>query len=167
MVLGLMDCPLELKANPQMRREKVHIGCGAGFGGDRPLAALKLLQRVDLNYIVLECLAERTLADLYHAEEAGGEGYDPRIAEWMRLLLPLAVEKGTCIITNMGAMNSLGAQEKVLQIASSLGISITVGVAHQFAITKSGGVFSNFSFFSHCHMFGEVQAKCCYYISGG
>ncbi|GMP43295.1 hypothetical protein CsSME_00012708 [Camellia sinensis var. sinensis] len=61
-----------------MRREKVHIGCGAGFGGDRPLAALKLLQRVDLNYIVLECLAERTLADLYHAEEAGGEGYDPR-----------------------------------------------------------------------------------------
>ncbi|CAL5381819.1 unnamed protein product [Camellia sinensis] len=135
--LDISSYPLRQRANPQMRREKVYIGCGAGFGGDRPLAALKLLQRVDLNYIVLECLAERTLADLYHAEEAGGEGYDPRIAEWMRLLLPLAVEKGTCIITNMGAMNSLGAQEKVLQIASSLGISITVGVAHQFAITKS------------------------------
>lgn len=25
------------------------------------------------------------------------------VDEWMRLLLPLAVEKGTCIITNMGA----------------------------------------------------------------
>ncbi|THG00406.1 hypothetical protein TEA_019682 [Camellia sinensis var. sinensis] len=76
--LDISSYPLRQRANPQMRREKVHIGCGAGFGGDRPLAALKLLQRVDLNYIVLECLAERTLADLYHAEEAGGEGYDPR-----------------------------------------------------------------------------------------
>lgn len=25
------------------------------------------------------------------------------VSEWMSLLLPLAVEKGTCIITNMGA----------------------------------------------------------------
>lgn len=25
------------------------------------------------------------------------------VSEWMRLLLPLAVERGTCIITNMGA----------------------------------------------------------------
>uniref|UniRef100_A0A5B6YVI6 Uncharacterized protein n=1 Tax=Davidia involucrata TaxID=16924 RepID=A0A5B6YVI6_DAVIN len=133
------DCVIKLRVNPQRRREKVYIGCGAGFGGDRPSAALKLLQRVrELNYLVLECLAERTLADRCQAMESGGDGYDPRISEWMHLLLPLAVERGTCIITNMGAMDPLGAQEKVLGIASSLGISITVGVAHQFAITKSG-----------------------------
>ncbi|KAG5538429.1 hypothetical protein RHGRI_019113 [Rhododendron griersonianum] len=130
--------PVYKREDPQRRRQKVYIGCGAGFGGDRPLAALKLLQRVDLNYIVLECLAERTLADRYHAKEAGGVGYDPRIDEWMRLLLPLAVEKGTCIITNMGAMCSVTAQKKVLEIASSLGISISVGVVNQFAIRKAG-----------------------------
>lgn len=65
------------RENPQKRKEKVYIGCGAGFGGDRPLAALKLLQRVkELNYIVLECLAERTLADRYQALVSGGDGYD-------------------------------------------------------------------------------------------
>ena len=52
------------RVNPKRRRDKVYVGCGAGFSGDRPMAAFKLLQSVnELNYIVLECLAERTLAD--------------------------------------------------------------------------------------------------------
>ncbi|KAD3069137.1 hypothetical protein E3N88_37017 [Mikania micrantha] len=118
---------------------KLFCGCGAGFSGDRPLAALKLLQKVkDLNYLVLECLAERTLADRYQAVMSGGDGYDPRISEWMQLLLPLAVDRGVCIITNMGATNALAAQEKVLEIASKLGVRITVGVAYQFDIAKAG-----------------------------
>lgn len=57
----------------------MYVGCGAGFGGDRPMAAFKLLQRVkELNYLVLECLAERTLADRYRVMVSGGKGYDPR-----------------------------------------------------------------------------------------
>jgi hypothetical protein len=96
------------RENPKRRRETVYVGCGAGFGGDRPLAALKLLQRVEeLNYLVLECLAERTLADRWLSMASGGLGYDPRVSEWMQLLLPLAVERGTCIITNMGASKCL------------------------------------------------------------
>ncbi|GKG51418.1 hypothetical protein Tco_0541802, partial [Tanacetum coccineum] len=67
------------RVNPKKRKDKVFVGCGAGFGGDRPLAALKLLQTVkDLDYLVLECLAERTLADRYQAVKSGGDGYDPR-----------------------------------------------------------------------------------------
>ena len=55
----------------------MYIGCGAGFGGDKPMAALKLLQWVKaLNYLVLECLAERTLADRYQAMVYRGNGYD-------------------------------------------------------------------------------------------
>ena len=43
------------------------------------MAALKLLQRVkELNYLVLECLAERTLADHYQVMVSGGDGYDSR-----------------------------------------------------------------------------------------
>ena len=55
------------------------IGCGAGFGGDRPIAALKLLQRVEnLNYLILECLAECTLADRYQVMLSSGDSYDSR-----------------------------------------------------------------------------------------
>ncbi|XP_048422133.1 uncharacterized protein LOC103932335 isoform X2 [Pyrus x bretschneideri] len=133
------NCAIKLRDNPEKRRDKVYIGCGAGFGGDRPLAALKLLQRVkELNYIVLECLAERTLAERYQVMVSGGDGYDSRISDWMRLLLPLAVESETCIITNMGAMDPHGAQEKVIEIAGSLGLNISVAVAHEVSITNTG-----------------------------
>ncbi|PON68845.1 Cofactor assembly of complex C subunit B [Trema orientale] len=66
--------------NCVIKLDKVCIGCRAGFGGDRPLGALKLLQRVKgLNYLVLERLAERTLADRYQVMVSGGDGYDPRM----------------------------------------------------------------------------------------
>ncbi|ONI23008.1 hypothetical protein PRUPE_2G164100 [Prunus persica] len=136
---GIRNCVIKLRENSQKRRDKVYIGCGAGFGGDRPFAALKLLQRVkELNYIVLECLAERTLAERYQVMVSGGDGYDSRISDWMRLLLPLAVERGTCIITNMGAMDPHGAQEKVIEIASSLGLSVSVAVAHEISVANTG-----------------------------
>ncbi|CAN4125683.1 unnamed protein product [Withania somnifera] len=134
----IFDCEIRLRVNPQRRKDKVYIGCGAGFGGDRPIAALKLLQRVkELDYLVLECLAEHTLAERYEAMKSGGKGYDPRISEWMKLLLPLAVENEVCIITNMGANDPFGAQDEVLRLASGLGISTTVGLAHQVAVVRS------------------------------
>ncbi|XP_022975426.1 uncharacterized protein LOC111474742 isoform X2 [Cucurbita maxima] len=131
------DCTIKLRVNPKKRRDKVYIGCGAGFGGDRPTAALKLLQRVkDLNYLVLECLAERTLADRHQAMSSGGDGYDSR--NWMKLLLPLAVKRNICIITNMGAMDPPGAQQNVIEIASSLGLSVSVAVAYEVSVKESG-----------------------------
>ncbi|KAL5718518.1 hypothetical protein ACHQM5_011411 [Ranunculus cassubicifolius] len=134
------NCEIKLRSNPQRRNSQVYIGCGAGFAGDRPLSALKLLQRVTkLDYLVLECLAERTLADRYQFMLSGHDvGYDPRIKEWMMLLLPLALEKGTCIITNMGAIDPIGAQKQVLDVADHLGFSITVAVAFEATLAEAG-----------------------------
>ncbi|KAK1267622.1 hypothetical protein QJS04_geneDACA000460 [Acorus gramineus] len=127
------------RRNPRRLKERVYVGCGAGFGGDRPAAALKLLQRVrELDYLVLECLAERTLADRYQVMMSGGVGYDPRISKWMSLLLPLAVERGVCIITNMGAVDPLGAQKEVLDVANSLNLSVSVSMAYEFTPSSSG-----------------------------
>ncbi|KAH1126663.1 hypothetical protein GYH30_015601 [Glycine max] len=57
----------------------------------------------------------------------------------MHMLLPLALERGTCIITNMGAMDPLGAQQKVLEIANSLGLNVSVAVAHEVFVTNIVG----------------------------
>ncbi|XP_051130885.1 uncharacterized protein LOC127251285 [Andrographis paniculata] len=138
-VMETHDCVVRPRLNPRRRKEKVVVGCGAGFGGDRPPAALKLLQRVkELDYLVLECLAERTLAERCAAVKSGGKGYDPRVSEWMEMLLPLAVERGVRIITNIGAKSPYGAQEEVLQIAKKLGISVSVGVAYQSSVSEIG-----------------------------
>ncbi|GKU96877.1 hypothetical protein SLEP1_g10060 [Rubroshorea leprosula] len=151
------DCVIKARVKPQRRKDKVHIGCGAGFGGDRPLAALKLLNKVkELNYLVLECLAERTLAERCQVMMSGGDGYDSRISEWMSRLLPLAVERGTCIITNMGAMDPVGAQENVVEIASSLGLSVTVAVAQEVSLQEFGMLaclwFIDVSMAFHCYI---------------
>jgi hypothetical protein len=83
-------------------------------------------------------LAERTLAIRYDMMMSGGHGYDPRISEWMLELLPTTVEKGVRIITNMGAMDVLGAQEEVLRVAKRLSLSITVVVAYEIFETHTG-----------------------------
>ncbi|KAF7109467.1 hypothetical protein CFC21_109721 [Triticum aestivum] len=132
----VQNCVVKLRSNPQRRKNQVYVGCGAGFGGDRPMAALKLLERVEeLNYIVLECLAERTLADRYQVMLSGGKGFDPRVKEWLSMLLPLALDREVCIITNMGAIDPPGAQKEILDLASSLGLEITVAVAYESSIS--------------------------------
>ncbi|PZR23729.1 MAG: ABC transporter substrate-binding protein, partial [Azospira oryzae] len=43
-------------------KDKIRIGCGSGFSGDRLDPAIVLAQKGKLDYLVLECLAERTIA---------------------------------------------------------------------------------------------------------
>ena len=40
----------------------IRIGSGAGYGGDRIEPAIDLMERGNLDYIIFECLAERTIA---------------------------------------------------------------------------------------------------------
>lgn len=37
-------------------------------------------------------------------------------------------------------MDPCGAQEKVLEVANSLGLSVSVAVAHEIGLTKSGSL---------------------------
>ena len=52
----------------------LRIGSGAGYQGDRVAPALELLSEVQLDYIVLECLAERTLALAHARMDCGSRG---------------------------------------------------------------------------------------------
>ncbi len=101
-----------------MAVKKLRIGSGAGFGGDRLDPALTLMERGNLDYIVFECLAERTIA-LAQREKQGnpGKGFNPLFEYRMEKVLPLAFQKGIKVLTNMGAANPLGALDKLATIA--------------------------------------------------
>ena len=43
-------------------KKSIRIGSGAGFSGDRLEPAVILAEQGKLDYLVLECLAERTIA---------------------------------------------------------------------------------------------------------
>lgn len=99
------------------------MGAGAGYSGDRIPPALELAEKGALDYLVFECLAERTiaLAQLQRSQDARF-GFDALLAARMRAVLPSCVAQGTKIISNMGAANPLAAGHEVLRVARQLGI---------------------------------------------
>jgi hypothetical protein len=102
----------------------IRIGSGAGYSGDRIEPALELAEKGDIQYLVFECLGERTVALAQQARMKYPEsGYDPLLEERMRAVLPICAAKGIKIVTNMGAANPEAAARKTAQIAKSLGLS--------------------------------------------
>ena len=98
----------------------VRIGCGAGFQGDRLEPALILAEHGKLDYLMLECLGERTvaLAQLRKLHDPG-HGYDSLLERRMTGLLPLIKRNGVRVVTNMGAANPLAGAEKIVAIAKT------------------------------------------------
>ena len=107
----------------------LRIGCGAGYSGDRIEPALELAEHGDLDYLVFECLAERTIALAQQARmKDPALGYDPLLEARMLAVLKPCADRGIKIITNMGAANPLAAAAKTRQIAASLGLFLLIGV---------------------------------------
>ena len=108
-------------------KHKIRIGCGAGFSGDRLEPAIVLTEKGALDYLVLECLAERTIALAQKRKlQDPTKGYDPLLERRMTALLPLLRQNKVRLITNMGAANPLAAAEKVIEISKKLGIATKV-----------------------------------------
>lgn len=109
--------------------KSLRIGSGAGYSGDRIEPAVELAEQGDLDYLVFECLAERTIALAQQARLNDPDtGYDPLLSERMRRVLPF-VGRGTDgqrrrlrIITNMGAANPLAAARETRRVAAELGL---------------------------------------------
>lgn len=103
------------------------IGAGSGFAGDRSDPARILAERGDLDALVFECLAERTIALAHEAMSSGrGSGYDPRILSRLHDVLPDARRQHMRIVTNAGAANPVGAARDIAALADDLGVGGTV-----------------------------------------
>jgi hypothetical protein len=99
------------------------IGTGAGFSSDRLEPAVDLVERGELDAVVLECLGERTVAFGHRDRMADpSRGYNSLLNRRMRALLPACRNAGTVMITNMGAANPRAAAERTLVLARELGL---------------------------------------------
>lgn len=106
-----------------MSPRTVRLGAGAGFAGDRIDPAVELAEHADLDYLVFECLGERTVAAGHIRRLSDPSlGYDPMLAVRLRAVLPACHRNGTTLVTNSGAANPTAAGVVAEEVARELGL---------------------------------------------
>lgn len=99
-----------------MKKSSTHlrIGAGASFADDRIQPAVELAKHGELDYLVFECLAERTIArENLTRVKFPEKGYTPRLLDRIGAVLPHCVRQNIRIVTNMGAANPVGAVKAI------------------------------------------------------
>ena len=107
--------------NNAHQRRVLRIGAGASYAGDRVGPATELAKHAQLDYLVYETLAERTIA-LAQLERIKNPdlGYNELLADRFYSALPHCKKNGTRIVTSMGAANPVGAAKRTAEIIREL-----------------------------------------------
>ncbi|NCS87239.1 MAG: ATPase [Ignavibacteria bacterium CG2_30_36_16] len=111
-------------------KEKIKIASGQGFWGDLIDAPYHQVMKGEIDYLVMDYLAEVTMSILQKQKNKNPKlGYARDIPELMRRILPTCKEKNIKIITNGGGVNPIACADAIIEIAKELGIkNLKVGV---------------------------------------
>ncbi len=103
--------------------DTVRIGVGAGMADDRVYPGTKMLETGAVDYLVCECLAERTIArETLNRRRFPDKGYNPMLEARVRAFLPLMRAQGVRMVTNMGAANPVGGAKALHAAAAEVGV---------------------------------------------
>ena len=103
------------------RTRTLRIGAGASYAGDRVEPATELAARGNLDYLVYETLAERTIALAQLERRKNPEaGYNELLADRFYSALPHCKKNRTRVVTNMGAANPAAAARRTAEIIRDL-----------------------------------------------
>ena len=112
------------------RRETIKIANCGGFWGDDPTAARRQVEGGPVDYLVMDYLAEITMAILQKQKDRDPEaGYAKDFLVQLRDVLVPAAERGICIISNAGGVNPAACGAAVERLAAELGVADKVRVA--------------------------------------
>ena len=107
-----------------MPRDKIRIGCGAGFADDRIPPGVEIVERGELDYLAMECLAERTIArETLDRAKDPAKGYTPVLLERMEAIMPPALRRGDQDRHQYGGGQSDGRGARHPQACGRLGLS--------------------------------------------
>lgn len=104
-------------------KDKIRIASGQGFWGDLIDAPYYQVTHGEIDYLVMDYLAEVTMSILQKQKNKNPElGYARDIPELMKRILPICKEKGIKVITNGGGVNPVSCAKAILEIAQTFGI---------------------------------------------
>lgn len=114
-----------------MAKEKIVIANCGGFWGDDPTAALRQVNGGPVDYLVMDYLAEVTMAILQKQRQKNPNlGYASDFVRQLRDVLPACAERGIRVVSNAGGVNPLACKQAIEALADELGLGgrIKVGV---------------------------------------
>ena len=114
-----------------MTRDRIVIANCGGFWGDDPTAARRQVDGGPIDYLVMDYLAEVTMAVLQKQRRRRPEGgFASDFLVQLRDVLPACVERGIRVISNAGGLNLPQCRKEVDKLAAELGLGdrVTVGV---------------------------------------
>jgi len=101
-------------------KEKLVIANCGGFWGDDPTAARRQVEGGPIDYLVMDYLAEVTMAILQKQRLKRPEaGFAGDFLLQLRDVLPACVEKGITVISNAGGVNPLACRDAVVALAEA------------------------------------------------
>lgn len=139
--------------------KSIRIGCGAGCSYDRIEPAEELIKYGELDYIVFECLAERTMADNMQSKLKDSKlGYTPMLEERMERMLKIAIDNNVKIITNMGGSNINEAINIIIDIAKKDNIDgLKIGVVEGDDIVEKLDDYKDFKLTGIDKNIGDIK----------
>lgn len=108
----------------------IRIGGGSAFWGDTPEAAVQLVERGQVDALMLDYLAEVTMSILARARAKNAStGYASDFPEVvMRSIARQVAQRRIKVVTNAGGMNVAACREAVLKVAAELGVTLRVAI---------------------------------------
>ena len=116
--------------------DRIRLGGGSAFFNDRLDAALELVEKGDIDVLMIETLAERTLALLHAAKRAGGSGYWDKLADRLQVLLPACAKHGTKFVTNGGGAAPEACAAMIARLARERGLAMKVAAVTGDDVTE-------------------------------
>lgn len=111
-------------------RKTVRIAAGQGFWGDWLEAPLRQVQGGEIDYLVLDYLAEVTMSILQKQRDRDpAMGYARDFVQQMERILPDVAAKGIRVISNAGGVNPRACAAAVRAAADRLGLGHQVRIA--------------------------------------
>ena len=105
-------------------KEKIRIASGQGFWGDMLDAPVRQVKGGQIDYLMLDYLAEVTMSIMQKQRARDPRaGYARDFVPLMRDILPDCVEKNIRVTANAGGVNPVGCAEAVRDVARELGLA--------------------------------------------
>jgi hypothetical protein len=123
-------------------REQVRIGCGAGFWGDSAEGPEQLVESGEIDYLVLDYLAEITMSLLARARlKDPAAGYATDFPDVVARLAPKLKERGIKLVTNAGGVNPQACKAAIEEKLKALNIALKVSIVSGDDLLSRAGEF--------------------------